>query len=116
MDIHASQYQPGEHYPPMDSAGHFVGRGLFADQVLKNGKLVGISSGRAYSYNYRKMLSLCSIDVEHSGLDNEVIVLWGDPGTRQKKIRAVVSRFPYLDEGRNQNVDVSKIPRLQAVK
>jgi hypothetical protein len=37
-------------------------------------------------------------------------VLWGDPGTRQKEIRATVSRFPYLDENRNEHVDVSKIP------
>jgi glycine cleavage system aminomethyltransferase T len=116
MDIHASQYQPGTHYPPMDAPNHFVAKGLFADQVLKNGKLVGISSGRAYSYNYRQMLSLCSIDVEQGDLGNEVSVLWGDPGTRQKQIRAVVSRFPYLDEGRNQTVDVSTIPRVTAAK
>jgi glycine cleavage system aminomethyltransferase T len=112
IDIQASQYRLGRPYTPMDSAGHFVGRGLFADQVLKNGKLVGISSGRAYSYNYRVMLSLCSLDVDHTALGNEVIVLWGDPGTRQKEIRAIVSRFPYLNEGRNQTVDVSQIPRI----
>ena len=38
-------------------------------------------------------------------------VLWGNPGTRQKEIRAVVSRFPYLDVDRNEEVDVSTIPR-----
>jgi glycine cleavage system aminomethyltransferase T len=113
MAIHRSQYEPGQPYPPMDSAGHFVGRGLFADKVLKNGKVVGISSGRAYSYNYRQMLSLCSIDVDQADLGNEVIVLWGDDGTRQKEIRAHVSRFPYLNEGRNQTVDVNSIPRVQ---
>jgi glycine cleavage system aminomethyltransferase T len=101
MDIHASQYRPGAHYAPMDTPGHFVGMGLFADKVLQNGKLVGISSGRNYSYNYRQMLSLCSIDVDQGALGNEVIVLWGDEGTRQKEIRATVSRFPYLNEGRH---------------
>jgi len=114
MDIHASQYRPGAHYEPMDTPGHFVGKGLFADKVLKNGKLVGISSGRNYSYNYRQMLSLCSIDVDQGALGNEVTVLWGDEGTRQKEIRALVSRFPYLNEGRNQDVDVNAIPRVNA--
>jgi vanillate/3-O-methylgallate O-demethylase len=62
------------------------------------------------------MISLCSIDVEHGAIHNEVIVLWGDPGTRQKKIHAKVSRFPYLNEDRNEIVDVSKIPCIAARK
>ena len=37
-------------------------------------------------------------------------MLWGDPGTRQKEVRATVVRFPYLNENRNQIADVSKIP------
>lgn len=113
MDICASQYQPGEPYMPM-SHSHFGqehGYGvLYADQVLKGSKIVGISSGRNYSYYYRQMLSLCSIDTEQSELDNEVTVLWGNPGTRQKQIRATVSRFPYLNENRNEDIDVSTIP------
>ena len=71
---------------------------------------MGVSSGRQYSYYFRAMLSLCSIDVQQGELGNEVIVLWGDPGTRQKEIRATVARFPYLNEGRNEDVDVSTIP------
>ena len=73
-------------------------------------KLVGISSGRIMSLNARQMLSLCSIDVRHGDLGEEVVVLWGDPGTRQKEIRAIVSRFPYLDKDRNEHVDVGRIP------
>jgi hypothetical protein len=33
----------------------------------------------------------------------------GDPGARQKEIGATVSRFPCLDERRNEDVDVSEI-------
>jgi hypothetical protein len=40
----------------------------------------------------------------------------GNPETRQKEIRAKVSRFPYLSENRNQVVDVSKILRLTRKK
>ncbi len=68
-----------------------------------------MSSGRQHSYYFRAMLSLCSIDAEHGSLGNEVKVLWGDPSTRQKEIRATVARFPYLNEGRNEDVDVDSI-------
>ncbi len=120
IDIYASQFEQGESYANLDEPNHFPVKhgvhGYHADQVLKNGKLVGISSGRAYSYYFRDMISLCSIDVEQSALGTEVIVLWGDPGTRQKEIRAVVSRFPYLNENRNEKVDVSTIPCVAAKK
>lgn len=113
MDVHASQYQSGEHYLPMTEChfGQEQGHGvLFADQVLKDGQLIGISSGRNYSYFYRQMLSLCSIDTAYCEPGTEVTVLWGNPGERQKEIRARVSRFPYLNENRNENIDVSTIP------
>ncbi|TGE35150.1 aminomethyl transferase family protein [Desulfosporosinus fructosivorans] len=113
VDVYASQFQTGEHYMPMEPS-HFTqqnGRNvLHADQVLKDGKLVGASSGRILSYYYRQMISLCSIDTEYSELGTEVSILWGNPGTRQKTISATVSRFPYLDENRNEHVDVSTIP------
>jgi glycine cleavage system aminomethyltransferase T len=113
LDVHMSQYQIGEHYMPMTPShfGQMHGKGmLVADQVLKDGKMIGISSGRNYSYYYRKMISLCSIDIGFSKSGTEVTVLWGDPGTRQKEIRATVARFPYLNENRNENIDVSTIP------
>jgi len=116
IDVYASQFQPGEPYANMDEPNHFSvehGENTYhIDKVLKDGKLIGLSSVRAYSYYYRKMISLSSIDVAHSALGTEVIVLWGNPGTRQKEIRATVSRFPYLDKNRNQVVDVSKIPHV----
>jgi glycine cleavage system aminomethyltransferase T len=113
VDVYASQYREGETYGWMDPIHLGQSRGgsiMYADQVLAGGELVGVSSGRQYSYHYRAMLSLCSIDVAQGELGNEVTVLWGDPGTRQKEIRATVARFPYLDEGRNEEVDVDTIP------
>ena len=114
IDIYRSQFEPGEPYANMDRPYHFryeEGREtLYADRVLdKDGSMIGISSGRAYSYHYRQMISLCSINTQYSELGTEVFVLWGNPGTRQKKIRAVVARFPYLNEARNEDVDVSKL-------
>jgi glycine cleavage system aminomethyltransferase T len=111
-DVYASQFRPGVHYLPMEpnhSSQHHGRHQMYADQVLKNGKRVGVSSGRMHSYYYRQMISMCSIDTEHSALGTEVTVLWGDSGTRQKEIRATVSRFPYLNENRNEKLDVSTI-------
>ncbi len=113
LDVHLSQYRDGEPYAwmdPIDLGQRHGGHIMHADQVLRDGRIVGVSSGRAYSYYYRAMLSLCSIDVGHGELGTQVTVLWGDPGTRQKEIRATVSRFPYLNENRNENVDVTTIP------
>lgn len=114
-DVYASQLRDEEPYQLMDRPNDIYyepsPRWIYhADQVLKNGKLVGISSGRSVSQFYRRMISLSSIDVEHAVLGTDVIVLWGNPGTRQKEIRAKVARYPYLQEERNDVVDVSKIP------
>jgi hypothetical protein len=113
VEIYASQFRAGEHFMPMEpghSSQHKGRHQMHADQVTKNGKLIGVSSGRMHSYYSRRMISLCSIDTQHSALGTEVTVLWGEPHTRQKEVRAVVARFPYLDENRNERVDVNTLP------
>jgi len=113
VDVYASQFRSGEPYAWMDPLhiGQRQGQNiLYADQVLKDGTVVGVSSGRQYSPYFRAMLSLCSIDVEQGELGNEVTVLWGEAGSPQKEIRATVARFPYLSENRNEKVDVNTIP------
>lgn len=113
LAVERSQYEPGEHYLPMTPShfGQVHGAGcLYADKVFVGDTLVGVSSGRNYSYFYRRMISLCSLDTEYAAPGTEVTVLWGNSHTRQKKIRATVARFPYLTEERNEKVDVKKIP------
>lgn len=84
------------------------------DKVLsQDGNLIGLTSGRMFSPHYREMISLCSLDVAFAKLGTEVIILWGEMGTKQKKIRATVARFPYVDQNRNENVDTDTIPRLK---
>lgn len=117
-DVYRSQFETGEPYQPMDEPEDFSDIFFRADQYIyhadqvlsSDGKLVGISSGRMVSASYRKMISLCSIDVSFAKNGEDVIVVWGEPGKRQKKIRAKVARFPYLDELRNEKTDVSRIP------
>ena len=112
MEVIHSKFGTDEPFQDMELVGDYSysygHAGIPSDLVLINEKQVGISSGRMFSSHYRQVISLCTIDSEvEEGA--EVEVLWGDPGTRQKKIRAVVSRFPYLNENRNEDVDVRKI-------
>jgi glycine cleavage system aminomethyltransferase T len=111
IDVYRSQFEIREPYKHMDAQNDFFPMTFHADKVVdQQGKLIGISSGRSLSQHYRTMISLCSLDVPYAEMRREVTVVWGKPGTRQKRIRAVVSRFPYLNENRNENIDVSRIP------
>lgn len=111
-DVFASQFTDDPYFPmegpediPQD--GEFEYRG---DQVLVDGKCVGITTGRCHSWYYKKMISLCVIEPEYAAIGTQVKILWGDEGTKQKEIRATVARFPYMDIDRNEVLDVSDIP------
>ncbi|MEL1254110.1 aminomethyl transferase family protein [Flavobacterium sp. DGU38] len=110
LEVYQSQFEQGEEYQYMDLAANEIwtsnNTAVHSDDVVKNGKTIGISSGRVYSNYYRVMISLCIINIEDSELGSEVEIIWGEPGVRQKNIRAVISRFPYLDLPRNKNIDV----------
>jgi glycine cleavage system aminomethyltransferase T len=108
LDIHRSLYEPGEEYRTLDlptSPTWKEGMLAHADHILKNGRQVGYSSGTIYSYYFRETLSMACIDVEHAAIGTEVEVQWGDYGKRIKSVRATVERFPYLKEGRNDQVN-----------
>ncbi len=77
---------------------------VFADNVVKDGKSVGISTSRCYSYYFREMLSLCVIDVALCEPGSEVTVIWGRPGMPQKRIRATVAPAPYKRDNRRADV------------
>lgn len=115
LDIERSQFEDEAPYFPMEGPEDIAKNGNFeyrGDQVLADGKCIGIATGRCFSWYYRKMISLAVVKPEYAKLGTEVKVLWGDDGTRQKEIRAVVARFPYMDIARNEIVDTSTIPRL----
>jgi glycine cleavage system aminomethyltransferase T len=61
VDVFASLFRRGKPYHymeiPRDQRGF-----MYADKVLKDGKLVGVATSRGYSYYFRQMLSLCVID------------------------------------------------------
>lgn len=82
-----------------------------ADKVMADEKWIGISSGRSVSYFYQTMISLAFIDPKYAVTGTKLTLLWGTPGTPQKEIRVKVARFPYVELVRNEDRDVSTIPR-----
>jgi vanillate/3-O-methylgallate O-demethylase len=80
---------------------------VFADAVMKDGRLAGVSTSRCYSYFFRQMLSLCVLDAALCAPGTEVTVVWGRPGTPQKPIRATVAPAPYKKD--NRRADVSRL-------
>lgn len=80
------------------------------DKVLRDGKMIGISTWCGYSSNEGRMLTLAMVDNEHSVPGTEVTFVWGEEGggsTKptverhvQTQIRAVVSPVPYSEVAR----------------
>ena len=80
------------------------------DKVLRDGKMVGISTWCGYSSNEGRMLTLAMVDNEHSVPGTEVTFVWGEEGGGSSKptverhvqtqIRAVVSPVPYSEVAR----------------
>ena len=80
------------------------------DKVLKDGKVIGVSTWCGYSFNERKMLTLAMLDAEHSEPGTEVVFVWGeaDGGSSkptverhvQTEIRATVAPAPYVEFAR----------------
>jgi glycine cleavage system aminomethyltransferase T len=119
LEVYASLFRKdAEPYRFMDFPIEPVFQGLrvgsiyYQDKVLKEDKPVGCSNGRVYSLYAREMISMGLVDVAQAGLGNDLEVLWGHSGTKQKKIRVVVGKYPYLDLPSNQTLDLDSIPRL----
>ena len=77
------------------------------DRVMKDGKMVGVSTFSGYSSNESSMLSLAIVDVARSEPGTEVTLVWGEEGGGsakpvverhvQTEIRATVSPVPYAE-------------------
>lgn len=111
LDVFASLMRQGDPYKSFDFPfSPQVWPMAHSDHVLKGGCRIGWSSGTIYSPHYREFLSHGCIDISESEIGNEVIVQWGDHGEKIKTIRATIERFPYLNEQRNSDIDVTKFP------
>lgn len=107
IDVFASFFRDGP-LPdfmemPQDPRGF-----IYADKIIKDGKIVGMTSSRGYSAYFRQMISLCVIDLDCHEPGTEVTVVWGNPGTPQREIRATVARAPYKED--RARIDLTTLP------
>jgi glycine cleavage system aminomethyltransferase T len=80
------------------------------DKVLKDGKIVGVSTYTGYTYNERAMVSLAMVDVAQSEPGTQVTLVWGEEGRgstkptverhQQANIRATVAPAPIAQVAR----------------
>jgi vanillate/3-O-methylgallate O-demethylase len=77
------------------------------DRIMRDGRMVGVSTFSGYSSNESSMLSLAIVDAEHAEPGTEVTLVWGEEGGGSRKpvverhvqteIRATVSPAPYAE-------------------
>ncbi len=85
------------------------------DQVLMDGKMVGVSTWIGYTSNEGKFLALAMLDESAAEPGTEVTLLWGEPngGTTkptverhvQTEIKALVAPAPYSEVARDAYAD-----------
>jgi len=103
VEVYASLFKEEQPFDfmemPRDQRGF-----MYCDKVMNGDTLVGTTTSRGYSYYFRKMLSLATVDVEHAEIGNELTVIWGAPGHPQKRIRATVAPAPFKKDNRRADV------------
>lgn len=80
------------------------------DKVMKDQKVVGISTYTGYTYSERAMLSLGVVDSQYGEIGTELAVVWGEENRgspkptverhKQVTIRATVASIPYAEVAR----------------
>jgi vanillate/3-O-methylgallate O-demethylase len=102
--VYASLFEEGDPYDYMEMPRH-QWNCMYANKVMDGEKPVGVATSRGYSYYFRKMLSHCVIDLAYASVGTQVSVVWGDPETRQKLIRATVAPSPFKVDNRRSDLD-----------
>lgn len=113
MDVVCSTFRDQEQYDYMELP-RTQWYSNHADKVLDGDKVIGIATNRIFSQFFQKTISHCSIDTEYAQVGREVIVVWGEPGHKQKMIRATVAPSPFKAD--NRYVDLTSLPEQYAKK
>jgi len=103
VEVYRSLFQEGEPLAFMEIP-HPVRWTYWADAVFLGNKRVGIAAAPGYSLHFRHMLALAFVESEAAVPGTEVELLWGEPGSRQKRLRAVVAPAPYKTDRRREGI------------
>ncbi|WP_262106443.1 hypothetical protein [Arthrobacter sp. Marseille-P9274] len=82
---------------------------MYASSVADGEKEIGSTTSRGFSYYFRKVLSHGVLDIAYTKPGTEVEVIWGDPGHRQKRIRATVHSYPYKADNRRAELTAATV-------
>jgi syringate O-demethylase len=114
MRVQSSALSKGERAKFMEYPSSVYAMHPF-DQVLQDGRMVGLSTWIGYSSNEGKFLTLAMVEPEMATPGTAVSLLWGEPdgGTSkptverhvQTEIRAIVSPVPYSEVARDSYAD-----------
>lgn len=107
LEVFASLFSEGSHHKWMEIPYQNY-RAIEGDEVRADGEVVGMSTGRGYSYYFRDIISLCTIDRDYAEPGTEVTVVWGEGETANPKVRdhhpaeiaATVAPAPYKQDRR----------------
>lgn len=112
VDVFASFFETGQHHKWLEMP-YQPYRAIEGDAVRVDGELVGMSTGRGYSYYFREMISLCTIDLAHAEPGTEVTVTWGEGSSQRNpriadhaptEIAATVAPAPYKEDKRRTDL------------
>lgn len=106
-DVYESLWADEEPYDFMDfpRAQWFA---MYTSSVIVDGKEIGSTTSRGFSHYFRKVLSHAVLDVEFIEPGTDVEVIWGDPGHRQKTLRATVHSYPYKADNRRAELAATR--------
>ena len=114
LAVQAATMDPERRVDYMDMVGDYDYRNncmsIHMDAIMDGDQIIGASSGRMLSAKTREMISIATLREDYAEEGREVEVLWGRPGTHQMRVRAKVTLFPYIKEGRNDSFDTETIP------
>jgi glycine cleavage system aminomethyltransferase T len=114
LAVQAATMDPERRVDYMDMVGDYDYRNncmsIHMDAIMDGDQIIGASSGRMLSAKTREMISIATLREDYADEGREVEVLWGRPGTHQMRVRAKVTLFPYIKEGRNDSFDTETIP------
>jgi glycine cleavage system aminomethyltransferase T len=114
LAVQAATMDPERRVDYMDMVGDYDYRNncmsIHMDAIMDGDQIIGASSGRMLSAKTREMISIATLREDYAEEGREVEVLWGRPGTHQMRVRATVTLFPYIKEGRNDSFDTETIP------
>ncbi|KAF4493005.1 hypothetical protein CGGC5_v001721 [Colletotrichum fructicola Nara gc5] len=97
-DVFASLFR-SKSYEYMEMPRNLLGN-VVGSSVSVGSQTIGYAVSRCYSYWFKEMISLGIVLKEHASPGTQVSVKWGNEGSKQKIIKAIVQPAPYKEDKR----------------